>query len=136
MTSLTSLELNHTDVGDKVCQSLTALPELENINLDETSITDQGVRVLIAGSPHLTKLSLRNCKLSIEALSTCKSWPAHLKELWVTGTKLTGEDVLNLLKTRSTLDAVYFDLKECEPETAKQIENIRTTRLHRSLYGQ
>ncbi|QDT44440.1 Leucine Rich repeats (2 copies) [Gimesia alba] len=136
MTGLSSLVLKQTKVGDDFCQQLTVLPKLESLELDDTSITDQGVQTLLAGCPELKRLSIRNCNISGKAFTAVKSRPIKLEQLSVTGTKLTGEEIFNILNDHESLESIGYNSKNIDPQIVKQINSIREARLHRSLYGQ
>ena len=104
--------------------------------LDDTSITNQGVQTLLEGCPELKRLSIRNCHISGKAFFAVKFWPVKLESLDVTGTNLTGEEMLMLLKDHETLESIYMTPKDCDPEIAKQIHSIREARRHRRQDGQ
>ena len=66
---LKTLKLNRLDFGDAHVGALTRYPGLDHLELDGTSITDQGLLQMLALLPNLTRIELRRTAVTAEMLA-------------------------------------------------------------------
>jgi DNA-binding response OmpR family regulator len=105
LRDLRFLSLAETKVGDKGLQHLLALQELEELHLDHTEITDDGLALLEA-LPNLRILDLKGTRVSDAGLAHV-SRLSRLKGLYLTRTGIT-DDGLAQLKTLTQLETLIL----------------------------
>ncbi|QDU52024.1 leucine-rich repeat domain-containing protein [Gimesia panareensis] len=135
MKSLAVLYLSETAAGDQVCQALTYLPQLTELKLDDTLITNQGVQAILEECFELENLSLKRCDVSAHAFIQAQIWPARLKYLSISGTGITGPELLDLIKKHPSLEMVVYDFRKADPEIVNQIESILVKRSQYNSQG-
>jgi len=91
--------LRRTQAADADLRLLAALPNVINIDLSNTKITNDGLKHLI-GMKKLRVLRLRNTLVTIEGLLHLKNLP-QLSTLDMTGTKLKESDLARLKGMKS-----------------------------------
>jgi len=91
--SLVFVELSVTPITDKSLAELSKLQELHTLFLDETKITDKGLKSL--AKSQLTYLSLRDTGISDVGLLELKG-VTTLRQLFLEGTKVTDGGIQNL----------------------------------------
>lgn len=128
LNTIQRLELGQTQVGDAVCEAVTNIDSLRTLRLNETAITDKGVRAILEGCQELELLSIRDCNVTANAFLGLKVWPKKLKTLLANGTKMAGEEALQIYRDHPTLKSIGYNAKDMEPGILKQIDRIRELR--------
>ena len=116
---LTAVNLERTAATDETLTQLSGLRELRTLNLDRTDVTDDGLQAL-AGLPNLQSLSLRYTKITDAGLSILHSLPQDLREVALTGTRVTDASVPHF-EGRSIMD-LYLRWTDVTPVGAGRIQ--------------
>jgi hypothetical protein len=66
MAHLQTLKLNRLAFGDEHVEALARYPSVRHLELDSTSITDEGLARILAPNPGLTRIELRDTAVSVE----------------------------------------------------------------------
>lgn len=116
-----SIDLNGTKIGDAVLESIGQnIPNLQNLQLVGTSITDQSLKV-IAEFKHLRTLAISSCRrLSPEAtrkLASCQ----NLEFLNIQDLNLANDDLL-FLKQLENLSSLTVGSNSFDEAALKTIE--------------
>lgn len=128
MKSLRHLSLPSTPFGDDDVEHLAAVPELTELWLGETAITDVGLAELGRLLPNLVYLRLERTKITgagLKHLQTLK----RLKSLVLSGTSLKDEDVVPLAQMPAL---VWLDLR-ATPVTDRALDELIPLRSLRGL---
>ena len=73
MPSLQTLKLNRLDFGDGAVADLARFPAVRHLELDGTSITDIGLRQLLAQNSALQRIELRGTPVTLDAIGELRS---------------------------------------------------------------
>lgn len=66
MPNLQTLKLNFLGLDDSAVNMIGNYPSVRHLELDQSHITDQGLTQLLSLNPNLTRIELRNTKVSFE----------------------------------------------------------------------
>jgi hypothetical protein len=123
LRNVSAVDLSRTQVGDPVAAELARLPNLDTLRISNTQIGDAGVRAILAGCRSLTSLSVGHCDISAEAFSGA-DWPPGLRSLDLTGTKLSGEEILRICRQRKSLMGINTNGCDIDQQTRAQLTAI------------
>jgi internalin A len=123
---IVAVDLRASWITDSDMPGLARLPDLAQIDLSLTRISDHGLQQL-KNAPAITDLNLYYDELITDAgLSTLKGWK-HLKRLIVRGTKITDTTLQHLSSVTSleSLDAGYAQITDVGLELLTPLTNLR-----------
>ncbi|MGD0296986.1 MAG: hypothetical protein ABSE86_07700 [Bryobacteraceae bacterium] len=123
---IVAADLHATWITDSDLAELARLPNLAQLDLSLTRISDHGLEQL-KDAPAITDLNLYSDELITDAgLSALKGWK-HLKRLSVRGTKITDTTLQHLSGVTSleSLDAGYAQITDVGLELLTPLTNLK-----------
>lgn len=128
LTSLRSLKLVGTRVGDLGCAAIGQVPTLEELSLTGENISDKGMNSLRELS-HLQSLTLDNAKLGADGYDAIGQLPA-LEKISLSGSNVTDQSMklISEAKTIHELDLENLQITDEGLEFLSNLDNL--TRLN------
>jgi internalin A len=123
---IVAVDLRASWITDSDMLELARLPNLAQLDLSLTRISDHGLQQL-KNAPAITDLNLYSDELITDAgLSALKGW-RHLKRLSVRGTKITDTTLQHLSSVTSleSLDAGYAQITDVGLELLTPLPNLK-----------
>lgn len=87
------LQMANPDVTDRTLDELKAMKDLRELDLNDTKVTDAGLKTIRESFPKLESLKLSHTAVTDEGLTGSLTPMESLKNLNLRGTKVTGEAV-------------------------------------------